>query len=185
METIVSKPGSKPKASTPRRSVAKAHHGQLRDESTTKANAQSRSASMQSLELKDIATRDDLDASGKKQVGGHNGPTPPAPKKIQSEAVRSQPTVQEEAYARQPGARLVQPHQTVASNVSYGQTSMAATDTAARLSPLYFQSRQAYEDYLRSFAGAGKGARPRQYRRLGDTPLDHFRAHDNHIFIGT
>ena len=119
MENIVSKPGQKPKALTPRRSAAKAHHGQLRDESTTKANAQSRSASMQSLELRDADARDDLDASGKNQVSGDNHLPPPAPKKIYSEAFQSQPKVREED-ARQPGARLVQVRQTVASNVSYG-----------------------------------------------------------------
>ena len=84
---------------------------------------------MQSLELRDTDARDDLDASGKDQVGSDNNPPPPAPKKIYSEAFQSQPKMREED-ARQPGAQVVQVHQTVASNVSYGQTSMSATDTA-------------------------------------------------------
>jgi hypothetical protein len=85
---------------------------------------------MQSLELKDIDTKDDLDTNSKHKVSSSNNPPPPAPKKIHSDAFHSQPKMQEAAHAPQPGARLGQLHQTVASNVSYGQTSMSVTETA-------------------------------------------------------
>jgi len=117
VENIVSKPGKKTKASTPRKSAAKAHQGQwtetrLRDDSTTKPNVQSQSASMQSLKLHEtIDAKDDLDASSKNKVSSHdnktfNNPSPPAPKKIHMDAYHSQPKMQAEVQVPQPGAQL-------------------------------------------------------------------------------